>query len=345
VTTADAYQLTRRRELVPWASRGATAVGRLRDRRAVDLGLNLAVLAALWVAYAAVRSMTAGEMEAAWLNAERVLAVQEALRLPGEAWLQGHALSATWLIRAANRFYLWVHFPGTAVFLAWAWSRRRAWYGRIRDALVLVTGVALVLHVVFPLAPPRMMPGFVDTGAVYGPSPYDLQAASAANQIAAMPSLHVGWALLIAIAVVGCCRSRWRWAVVAHPTVTTIVVVVTANHYWADAAVAAVLVVAGWWATSRVARFRGEGSPTQPAGTTGTDPLVVGLCPGRWRTPHRRRGERCHGRPDPAPRIVGQLSPSWGPVGRGRRRGDDGPVPVVRRGGTGTGVEAPGGGP
>ena len=61
--------------------------------------------------------------------------------------------------------------------------------------LVVVTLGALAIHVVFPLAPPRMMPGFVDTMVLYGPNPYNSQAVqSFANQYAAMPSLHVGWA-------------------------------------------------------------------------------------------------------------------------------------------------------
>lgn len=71
-------------------------------------------------------------------------------------------------------------------------------------------------------------------GLLVGPSPDDLGAASSANQIAAMPSLHVGWALLVAIACVAGLRSRWRWVAVAHPVLTTSVVVVTANHHWTD---------------------------------------------------------------------------------------------------------------
>jgi hypothetical protein len=56
-----------------------------------------------------------------------------------------------------------------------------------------------------------------------------------------MPSLHVGWALLIAVVVIRTANSRWRWATIAHPVLTTLVVVVTANHYWIDAVVSALL--------------------------------------------------------------------------------------------------------
>ena len=94
-----------------------------------------------------------------------------------------------------------------------------------------------------PLAPPRMLPslGFVDTMTVFGPSAYSGDAATVSNQFAAMPSLHVGWALLIAVVVIRTANSRWRWATIAHPVLTTLVVVVTANHYWIDAVVSALL--------------------------------------------------------------------------------------------------------
>jgi hypothetical protein len=77
--------------------------------------------------------------------------------------------------------------------------------------------------------------------AAFGPSAYDGGAATVANQFAAMPSLHVGWALLIAVVVIRTAHTRWRWLIVGHPVLTTLVVVVTANHYWIDALVAALL--------------------------------------------------------------------------------------------------------
>jgi hypothetical protein len=219
--------------------------------RAVDLVVNVALLAGLWLAYAAVRGITADEVPTALANASHVLHLQRSLGLPSEAWLQQQVLPAGWLVGGANRFYLYVHFPVTGLALAWTWARRRELFGRLRTALIGVSAVALALHVAFPLAPPRMMPGFVDTGAVFGPSPYNLEAASAANQIAAMPSLHVGWALLLALTAVAAWRSWWRWLALVHPAVTAAVVVVTANHYWSDALVAAALVGVAWFLTGR----------------------------------------------------------------------------------------------
>lgn len=330
----------------PLDASGARAV-RLRvqrHRRLLDLGTNVGVLVGLWLAYAAARGVTAGEWSTALDNADRLLRVQDALPLPPETWIQGHALSAPWLLKAANRFYLYVHFPGTVLFLAWTWARRRELFGRVRDALVLVTGCALVLHVAFPLAPPRMMPGFVDTGAVYGPSPYDLEAASAANQIAAMPSLHVGWALLVAIAAVAGLQSRWRWLLAAHPVLTTAVVVVTANHYWADGVVAAALVVGAWSLVGRSGqRWRRPGStvvddgevaawPASPPLPVARHPRPVGAAAAARQAGGRGSG-RCGRRPPPArrrlgpalvtrrrPALAGPAGSDPGPAGGNRRR-------------------------
>ena len=108
------------------------------------------------------------------------------------------------------------------------------------------TFTGLIIHLLFPLAPPRMMDGFVDTMARWGPEIYpENPLEGAANQIAAMPSLHFAWAVIVAIAVVSVLRSRWRWLIVIHPILMTLSIIATANHWWIDAATAGLLVVAG----------------------------------------------------------------------------------------------------
>ncbi len=216
--------------------------------RLTDLARNVALLFMLYVAYAWVRRLTADDYTLAFSNARKLVAFQDAIGLPSERIFQAQFLYHPGLVRAANTFYMWVHFPGTALFLFWAWWRHRPHFPVIRASLISLTVAGLILHLAFPLAPPRKLTsqGYVDTGLLFGPSPYDLSASQAANQIAAMPSLHVGWALLVAISVVALSRSRWRYLIVVHPIVTTMVVVMTANHYWADAIIAALLVIGSW---------------------------------------------------------------------------------------------------
>ena len=223
--------------------------GKRRPGFTSSLLLNALALGALWVIYSAVRTVTADSWGAARSNADRLLAFQDSLGLPSEAVMQQLFLPYEWLVRGANMYYLGMHFPSMVVFLVWALFLKREAMPRIRLALIGSTLIGLVIHLAFPLAPPRMLrfSGFVDTASIFGPDPYALGIAKAANELAAMPSMHVGWALLIALAVVKVTRTRWRWLVLAHPIITSVVVVVTANHYWTDVAVGAALASLGWW--------------------------------------------------------------------------------------------------
>jgi hypothetical protein len=219
----------------------------------------------LWL-YKYVRYLAKHQTADALQNADRVLHFERLLGLEFEAPLQQLLLPYKSIITAFNRYYVTVHFIGTVAFLVWAFVRSQTAYKKVRSVLVAVTLGALAIHVVFPLAPPRMMPGFVDTMVLYGPNPYNSHAVqSFANQYAAMPSLHVGWALIVAYGVITISRSRYRWLITAHPVLTILAVTVTANHYWLDGAVAAVLVV---WAVFAIAR------PQEPARTEARSSLA-----------------------------------------------------------------------
>jgi hypothetical protein len=192
------------------------------------------------------RGRTAGDLVAATENARAIIDLQRAIGLPSEGALQNTLLDETWILKGANIYYLGVHFPITVGFLAWAWRKHRSEFARVRKALIATTTAGLVIHVIYPLKPPRMMAGFVDTAAVFGPDPYQLGISRGANQLAAMPSLHVGWALLIAIGTIWIGTSSTRWLALAHPILTLAVVVLTANHYWVDAIAAVAIVIAAW---------------------------------------------------------------------------------------------------
>jgi hypothetical protein len=188
--------------------------------------------------------VAAGQTSTALTNGERVWRLERLLHLPGEAVVQQPLLAHELLVRLANCYYAYVHFPATAICLVWLYARRPAHYRRFRRALATLTAAALVLHVLVPLAPPRMtaLTGLVDTGRRYGPAVYGSpKADTLSNQYAAMPSLHVGWALAVAVALVAVTAGRLRWLWLAHPLVTLLVVVATGNHYWLDGVVAAVL--------------------------------------------------------------------------------------------------------
>jgi hypothetical protein len=133
----------------------------------------------------------------------------------------------------------------TAFAFFWLYARHPGTYIRFRRVMIAMTVVGLAIHLLYPLAPPRMFPhlGFVDTGQAVGPASYGHGSAYSgfANQFAAMPSLHFGWALAVAWAAILASRSRLRWIVIAHPLLTLAAIVLTANHYWLDAIVATFL--------------------------------------------------------------------------------------------------------
>ncbi|MFJ7077200.1 phosphatase PAP2 family protein [Streptomyces sp. NPDC098781] len=202
------------------------------------------LVAGLFLVYKFGRQLATGHTGEAFRDADRVWDLERALHLPDEASLQNLLLHGDSLVHLANTYYATVHFPATAAFLVWLYLRRPAHYVWARRVLAAVTAAALVVHLTFPLAPPRMLAatGLIDTGRMYGPSVYGSpQTDHLSNQFAAMPSLHFGWALMVAVGLIVATRSRWRWLWLLHPMLTLLVIVGTANHYWLDAIVAAAL--------------------------------------------------------------------------------------------------------
>ncbi|MEU4238552.1 phosphatase PAP2 family protein [Actinoplanes sp. NPDC026619] len=198
----------------------------------------------LFMAYKVGRIAASGHVGEALANANQVWSLERLLHLPSEYGFQHALLGQQWLIKTMNCYYAYVHFPATAACLIYLYIWRRDRYKPTRRLLAWLTATALVVHLLMPLAPPRMLSaiGMVDTGRLLGPAVYGSPSTdSLTNQYAAMPSLHFGWALAIAIAMIGATRGRWRWLWLIHPTITLLVVVVTGNHYWLDAVVAAAL--------------------------------------------------------------------------------------------------------
>ncbi|WP_371948227.1 phosphatase PAP2 family protein [Actinomadura monticuli] len=236
----------------------AATLGAMRDR-ARPLLTEVGLLAVLFAFYKWGRTLIEEGPAEAMSNAARLWAFERSW-LPSEVGLQDWALGWEHTAFLSNLYYVTVHFPGTALLLTWLYVRHRGSYARVRTELVLLTAAGLAVHLLFPLAPPRLAGvGAVDTMLTVGPSAYPAAADGIANQYAAMPSLHIGWAILVAVAVVRASRSRWRWVVALHAPVTVFVVVVTANHYWTDGIVAAVLLAGAMALVSVAGRVRQGG--------------------------------------------------------------------------------------
>ena len=189
---------------------------------------------------------------ARWIwHAERVL------HLPSETSVQQVFLPHPLLIEGFNYYYASLHFPVLVTTMIWLFVRHRDRYAAARTTLVALTAACLVVQLV-PVAPPRMLPGtgLVDTAIKYGQSVYGTTTGFNPDQLSAMPSVHVGWAVLVAILIIGATRSRWRWLALAYPAATTLIVAVTANHFWADGIVATFILVVVLAVQSLVTKLR-----------------------------------------------------------------------------------------
>jgi PAP2 superfamily len=233
-------------------------------------GVELALLALLYVGYSAARLLADGDVGRAVANARDLLHLESVLHLDVERSANQLVTDVPGLALVASYWYSALHYVVTPAVLIWVYRRHALGYRRVRNALVLATATGLLGFVLLPMAPPRMLPGYVDVLATTSGSGWWGSDASApkglgglTNELAAMPSLHVGWALWCAWVVFLCTRNRWlRVAATCYAAGTTLVVVGTANHYVLDA-VAGAVVVAVAVAVTRPRVSRGS-APRQP---------------------------------------------------------------------------------
>lgn len=169
---------------------------------------------------------------------------ERVIGLPSETSLQRIFLPHPLIVQFLNLYYDSMHFPVLIACMVWLFVWHRGSYRRLRTTVVAFTAACLLIQLM-PVAPPRMMPstGMVDTGVLYHQSVYTNVAGFNADQLSAMPSVHVGWAILVAVFIIWTASTRWRWLAVLYPALTTLDVVVTANHFWLDGIVAAMVLV------------------------------------------------------------------------------------------------------
>ncbi len=251
--------------VVPKLSVRASARAGFLVRQAVLLAVAVAV-------YFAVRSLTAGSAAAAHENADGVIGLERSLGIFVERDLQAFVLQADGADRVLNAVYIYGHWPVIAGVLGWlAWRRRDA-FVVYRNALLVSGLVGMVIVATFPVAPPRLMDlGFIDTITLHSDAYRVLQPPSFTNQYAAMPSFHVGWDLLVGLALVREGGRRWTRVVgTALPVLMLVTVVATGNHYLLDAVVGDAIVltslaVATWHHRWRDRERVGGRSTARPA--------------------------------------------------------------------------------
>ena len=225
-----------------------------------DLLLQILLFCGAYWLYRIVRGMTDDRVSEAYDNARELIGLERALGLFVEPAVHAWANGTDWLIDGASWLYVNTHFTITIVTLAFIYLRRNASFYFVRNMFMVAMGIALVFYAAYPTAPPRFMPewGFTDsvarfTGLTSEGSPAD----ALYNPFAAVPSMHVAFALMLGAPMARMVKRRAARALwLSYPMLVSVVVVVTANHWWFDAFTGALTAAAAALAALLFARWR-----------------------------------------------------------------------------------------
>jgi hypothetical protein len=206
---------------------------------------EIAFIAVVYYLYSLVRNAVPSVRTGAFSRAHAILSIESDVRINIEHSVNHFVAAEHWLAYICNYYYATLHFVVTIAVLAWVYAKHPLRYRAMRNVLLITNLVALIGFWLISVAPPRMLSGYVDTvvhfhtwGSLASPG-----LAKESNQFAAMPSLHIGWALWCALAIVTLADRNWvRVLGALYPVATFLVIVGTANHYVLDAVGGAVTV-------------------------------------------------------------------------------------------------------
>jgi len=227
----------------------------------------VAVVLGAVASYELLRRALRPDWPLALAHARDVAAWEADAGLRWEAPLQRAFLHVPVLVDALNVFYLAGHFVVAGAFFCWLYRRSRPGFRVFRNGFLAATAVSLAVHWAFPTAPPRLAGlGLVDTLRRFSGINIGSQASSAfSDPVAAVPSLHVGWALGVGVGVaIYARRRRWKLAGAAYPFLVTLTVIVTGNHFVLDALAGAGVMAAGLAGAKMLERRGVEQSGSSP---------------------------------------------------------------------------------
>ena len=220
---------------------------------------ELAAVAVAALVYYLVRGAVSDRADEAFQRGSDILELEQRLRLDWESAIHEAILASNALIDFANGTYFWGHMPLLVVLAVWLWRSHRGVWRTFRNALLISAAVGMVSYYLFPTAPPRLMPelAYVDTLAIRAAPAYQAQEVGLfVNPYAALPSLHVGWALLAGLAVWQTSNhSLMRAFAVSIPLSQSWAVVATANHWTLDAFAGIAVCAIAWGLVSLAHRL------------------------------------------------------------------------------------------
>lgn len=228
----------------------------------LDVLRQVLLFAAAYFAYRLVRGLAEGHANAAFAHARELIGIERTLHLFVEPSVQTWASGSHLVMGAASWLYVNAQGPVTIAALLYLYVRHNSRFYFVRNMFMVAMAIALVGYVVFPTAPPRFMPewGFIDTVEHFTPVSVSHTSASMSalfNPYAAVPSMHVAFALMIGWPLARLARhAAVRVAWIVYPFVMVFVIVVTANHFIVDALLGALTAAASAGVASWLARVR-----------------------------------------------------------------------------------------
>jgi hypothetical protein len=228
---------------------------RLKQHRKTWMAISgfreVLIIGGVYSMYDLTRFLVAGKSSVAYAHGRSLLHFEQTVGIDPEHWLNKVFSAHLALGLSADYIYATLHYLVTPIVLVWMWRRHGSAYSHARSILMVATILGLVGFSLLPVAPPRLLPEFIDTMAKFSHYGWWGKAASAprglggdTNQFAALPSLHVGWSLWCGWQLVRYGRHRVTKILgVLYPLVVTLVVMATANHYLIDAVAGAVAVL------------------------------------------------------------------------------------------------------
>jgi membrane-associated phospholipid phosphatase len=205
----------------------------------LDVARQLLLLLAAYLGYETVRGLVGVAGPRPFDDATRIIDLERTLHVFAEPAIQTWTIAhAPWLLDVADWTYLNAHFALTAAALVWIYLRRNDSFYFVRNMFMLAMLIALVGYCIYPTAPPRLMPQWGFSDSIRQFTGVDAERGTVSllvNPYAAVPSMHVCFALMIALPMSRLVHSRvarglWR----VYPLLIVFVVVVTGNHYFTD---------------------------------------------------------------------------------------------------------------
>ena len=237
--------------------RGRMQTARYWLGRAHSPRVEIAGALGLYVLYQLGRGLVADRLDLARHHAMDVIHVERSFHLLWEQKIQDAVLEIPGVVDFLSAAYLSLHLGVTILLFVWLYRKHRSVFPVARTALIVATALALVVHVIFPTAPPRLVGFTLDT--VVDRTRININSEVLGflyNPIAAMPSMHFGYALLVGFMLTKLSSSRvMRVVGLLYVPLVLFVIVSTGNHFILDAAAGAAVMAVGWLtATALVAR-------------------------------------------------------------------------------------------